>query len=253
MSDNLRARSATEIVDAAVQLLRQNFGAILTVSGIGIAPWLVVQPLVASVMDSGGDAATGDMFTLALATLVTNVWFTLASAAIIAAALQSFRGEPVDVGAAIREVLQRPGAIVVAAFLKGLAVLFGLILFLVGAVYFYATYFAVPTTIMVEKVGGLRGVERSRELATGYRWVALKPLMLVVLIYGIITIAAGLIGELLFGATNTTLVNIFSTLITIFAYPIIPITEMLVYYDLRIRKEGYDVEMMASKLDPQGA
>ena len=40
-----------------------------------------------------------------------------------------------------------------------------------------------------------------------------------------------------------------TTLATILLYPLIPVTEMLVYYDLRIRVEGYDVEVLAAQLD----
>ena len=34
----------------------------------------------------------------------------------------------------------------------------------------------------------------------------------------------------------------------IFLYPLIPIVQTLLYYDARIRKEGYDLELMAEGL-----
>jgi hypothetical protein len=252
VTENLRARSATELVDAAVQLFRHNFRAILTVSGIGMAPYVILQPVMANL--AGPDAevmsATAAITSL-VATFVTSLWFSLAGAAIIAAAAQAYRGEQVDVGTAIGEVLARPVAILYGAIVKGLAVLVGAFLFLVGALYFYATYFALPTTIIVERIPGQKGVERARELASGYRWHALKPLLLVWLLYFIFSIAAGMLVGGFFGAENTVIVNIFTALLTIFVYPVVSITEMLVYFDIRIRKEGYDVEVMASRLDPQ--
>jgi hypothetical protein len=252
VTENLRARSATELVDAAVQLFRHNFKAILTVSAIGMAPYIVLRPLLANF--TGPDAEMmGSAATLPtlIASFVAILWYSLAGAAIIAAAAQAYRGETVDVGAAFSEVFARPGAILYGAILKGLAIFLGALLFLVGAAYFYATYFAVPTTIVVEKLSGQKGVDRSRELASGFRWHALKPLALMGILYIIVSLAAGLIGAMLFGVDNPVMMDIFSTVISIFTYPIISITEMLVYFDIRIRKEGYDVEMMAAKLDPQ--
>jgi hypothetical protein len=252
VTENLRVRSATELVDAAVQLFRHNFKAILTVSGIGMAPYIVLRPLLANLAGSDaeviGSAAT---IPTLLASFVAVLWFSLAGAAIVAAAAQAYRGERVDVGRAISEVLARPGSILYGAILKGFALLLGAILLLVGIFYFYATYFAVPTTIVVEKISGPQGVERSRQLAAGYRWHAFKPLALVWLLYFLVSGAVGLIGVMIFGDDNPVIIDIFSTVLSIFIYPIISITEMLVYFDIRIRKEGYDVEVMAAKLAPQ--
>jgi len=45
---------------------------------------------------------------------------------------------------------------------------------------------------------------------------------------------------------------VISTVLTvaasILAYPMFAITEMLLYYDARVRNEGYDIEMMAEGL-----
>jgi hypothetical protein len=239
-------------VDAAVQLFRHNFKAILTVSGIGMAPYIVIRPLLANI--TGPDAeviGSAGVFTTFAVMFLTSLWFSLAGAAIIAAAAQAYRGETVDVGAAFGEVFARPFSILYGAILKGLAVFLGAILLLVGALYFYATYFALPTTIVVEKLSGSQGVERARQLASGYRWHALKPLALMWILYMVVYGAAGLIAVMLLGADNPVMVDIFSMIITTVIYPIISITEMLVYFDIRIRKEGYDVEVMAAQLDPQ--
>ncbi len=40
--------------------------------------------------------------------------------------------------------------------------------------------------------------------------------------------------------------SVLATALTIVVYPIIPITETLLYYDARIRNEGFDVEYLAS-------
>ena len=44
-------------------------------------------------------------------------------------------------------------------------------------------------------------------------------------------------------------------LVTVLVYPMVPIVSTLLYYDLRIRSEGYDLELLSGELDgaPLGA
>jgi hypothetical protein len=198
---------------------------------------------------NGGVPSLSATPALLLISLFSWVWYSLAGAAIIVAASQAYLEGHVDIGAAFRQVFGRVGAVLYSSLYKGLAIGVGVILLLVGAIYYYATYFAVPTTVVIEGLTGANGVKRSRELASGNRWRVLGPTALVFCIYLLIIGAITLLGRMVFGANATTLQGILSIIMRILIYPIVPITELLVYYDLRIRVEGYDVEVMASKLD----
>ena len=44
------------------------------------------------------------------------------------------------------------------------------------------------------------------------------------------------------------IITVLSTAASIVIYPMFAITEMLLYYDARVRSEGYDIEMMAEGL-----
>jgi hypothetical protein len=46
---------------------------------------------------------------------------------------------------------------------------------------------------------------------------------------------------------------VLQSLYTVVAYPLIGITQMILYYDTRIRAEGFDVEIMAGALDAPAA
>jgi hypothetical protein len=260
----LRARSSTELVDAAVQLLRRHYSSMIVVSGIGMIPMLILQPFMGRLTGSAGateaaevgDAAAvmaqfnfGAFFIIMIA---TSLWVTLAGAAIIAAAAQGYREGHVDVGAAVREVMQRMGAVLYSALAKGVLITIGFFMLFIGAVFFYTTYFAVPATVIIEKLSGTQGLARSKQLATGQRWHIFKTMLLVVLVYFVISIGASAFAGMFFTGADI-IANIFSTLITVLVYPIVPITEMLLYFDLRIRTEGYDVEVMASQLDGSAA
>jgi hypothetical protein len=58
---------------------------------------------------------------------------------------------------------------------------------------------------------------------------------------------------LLVGVISATIVRaVISTLLTTVLFPFFGIAETLLYYDARIRKEGFDVEHLAAALDDGG-
>ena len=44
-----------------------------------------------------------------------------------------------------------------------------------------------------------------------------------------------------------------SAVATVLVYPVVAITETLLYYDARIQSEGLDIELMTVALDPSAA
>ena len=65
------------------------------------------------------------------------------------------------------------------------------------------------------------------------------------LIFYVVTLAFGFVAALVGGGLLFTLIT---TVATVVIYPVIGIMEMVLYYDSRIRAEGYDVELMANAL-----
>lgn len=243
---SLRPRSVTEIVDAAVQLFRRHYVSFIIVSGVGMAPWLVLRPILVRLTFNSDPLGFG--LWAMVDNIVTWVCFSIAGGAIVAAASQAYLEGRVDTDKALQRSLKRLGAVMGTSFVKAFAIGLGLILVLVGALYMYATYFAVPTTVIVEDKKAGPALDRSRELAMGNRWHILGTMLLVGIVYFVVLIGAGAVTAMVAGGPSSIVAQILSTVITILVYPIIPITEMLVYYDLRIRKEGYDVELMASQV-----
>ena len=73
----------------------------------------------------------------------------------------------------------------------------------------------------------------------------LNTLGLVAIIYWVIAIGITVVGAML---GNVILQAVVSAFFTILAYPVIAITETLLYYDARIQSEGLDIELMVSEL-----
>lgn len=242
-----RPRSVTEIVDAAIQLVRRNYLPLITVVALAYVPYLLLQLTVfRGIMKS---ALTGTLQLspgqLGVYYVLSLIWFALVDAAVIVAASDAYLGRPVNVQAAFWRAIPRVGATAAGIVLKYLIVSAGLVLFVVPGVVLIALFFAVPSTVVLERRGPISGLVRSARLAGGLKAHVLLALLLVYgLYFGLIggaSIAFAVLG-------SQTAIQIFSAFATILVYPFVPTVQMLLYYDTRIRKEGYDIELQAESV-----
>lgn len=247
MSDlRLRARSATELVDAAFALYRRDPLPFILLTAFAYSPWLVLWLLVLAF--SGGAAAGSVDLAIGIgvgAAVLYLITYSVMSAALVRLASQSYLGQPLDVGAAMREALSRLGAIIGGAIVKSILVMLGGLVFLVGGIYVTARLFAINEAIVLEDLGVGAALSRSGELSRGRKGHILATLGLVFIIYFLVFVAVS------FGAAMTrsaVVSQVATTAFIMLAYPLFAITETLLYYDARIRGEGYDIELMAGAL-----
>jgi hypothetical protein len=246
----LRPRSPSEIVDAAFQLLRRDYVSFVTIMGIAYVPYLVVLMLMSNLLGVNPDDASvgGALFVLG-STLASLIWLTVVSAALVVAASDAYTGQRVDVGRALRTVLPRVVGVLGVGLMRTFLAAFGALFFLVPGLYFYTRYVAAPAALIVEHRGALASMARSSELTRGRKWDVLKALALVYIIYMLLIGLFAVAGTALSQVTGIGLLpDLLTSVGTILIYPLPSIVETLLYYDLRIRKEGYDIELMAREL-----
>lgn len=244
---DLRARSVSELVDAAVALYRQNAAQYILVAALAYAPLLILQLLLPGALGrtpDAPDAAAGVSFIVtSLASLVT---YALVSGAVIGAGSQIYLGHHVDLATIVRETLPRMPALILSGLYRGFFYALGLLLFLVGSLYFIAKYFAVDPAIVIEGKSAGAALSRSADLSKGRKRHILNTLLLVYITYFVLLMGLTIVGAL---AGSEVVVLVVSSLFTIVVYPVIALTQMLLYYDARIRAEGFDLEHMAGALD----
>lgn len=251
----LRPRSVTELVDAAFQVLRAHYGQLVVCSAIAYVPLLVLRLFVI------GDTTrylSGDPAAMRSGMAMTTVWtligslvtYSLMSAVLVVLTSQAYLGEPVDVGVAVRRMIPRLVQVLVASVIRSVLFIIGFVLIFVPGFWVLARYFAVVPAIMLEDAGTLGSFSRSAELSRGRKWHILGTLLLVMIIYYLLVVGVSLIGTLLGSFVVQTTV---SSVGAILVYPVVAITETLLYYDARIRSEGLDIELMTDALDaPSG-
>jgi hypothetical protein len=234
----LRPRKAIEIVDAAIEVYRRNPVHFMLLTALVQAPWLILQLILL-----GNAPPTTEIMTSAMISLGTIVSYFLMSSVVVQMASDLYLGHETDAFTAIRRVGARLPTAFVASFLQGLVIVLGFILLLLPAVYWSALFFAVIPAIVLERKGLFGAFSRSAELSRGLKLHILAMIGIVVIIRLAITIGASILITMV---PNFSIQRVLGALVSIVVYPIGGISEALIYYDARIRREGFDIEMLAA-------
>ncbi|NIP28470.1 MAG: hypothetical protein GWN55_17010 [Phycisphaerae bacterium] len=166
-----------------------------------------------------------------------------------------YLGNEITVGQAYKFVLPKLLTLIGAGLLVSLIVWLGFIMCIVPGIIF-GLWFALTTpSIIVENLRATKGMSRSKALASGNLGKIFSVGFLVILITWAINMPfgwAGIIFSKLLFVNNYLLASsinqLFSLVGQILATPIGAAAFILLYYDLRIRKEGFDLQMLAQAM-----
>lgn len=266
MSDlRLRARSVTEIVDAAFQLYKRDALEYVLVTAIAYAPLIVAQLFVLRGLTIMGPQPLGIPGTATLILGLVGIFsYTLMSAVLIRFASDVYLERPTALGMVIRAVVPLVPRLIGATLLFALTAMLGVIPMLIGAAissvflillgmlgvitwafYVIARFFAVFQLIVLEDRSIMAAFTRSGALSRDLKGHILLTLLLVVVIFTVLQIAVTMIAQFVGSIAGSVVLQ---ALYTVVAYPLIGITQMILYYDARIRAEGFDIEVMTGAL-----
>ncbi len=234
-----RARRPGEIVSAAIQIVRAHYKPLLLASAVFLVP--------------------GELFALSqpyrdIYTDILDLILTLAaSATVVMVVSDIYTGKEPDVRRSIEELFSRSGSVLAAGILQGIILVAGLILLVVPAFIFYAWTFAMPAVVMLEGAGAYEAYSRSRALAKGYVRHVLATLAMawasVVVVYVATLLSINVVTELV-GIYDLNLSPIDIALRRL-AQPLVSVAATVLYYDLRIRQEGFDAQLRAGEMNPE--
>lgn len=155
------------------------------------------------------------------------------------------------IGAALSYGLQRAPAMFAASLLCGLAIMVGMFLLVIPGLIFMVWLIFAPQITVIEKLGPLESLRRSRQLVRGHWWRTAGLLTVIGIIVSVIYMAIGIVISL-GGALDAdeilatgrmpwwvdfVLTPVLSAIATPLAYSLIIAT----FYDLRNRHEGGDI------------
>jgi hypothetical protein len=252
-----RARSATELVDGAIQLFRANYAALLTLGAVYYVPILVVQwTLIGTLGPMSTASQVGAVYErlgVVYPALIiwTAAWYTV----IFTFVSDVYLGRPGDIGSAMTRGLTRFLPTMMATILKSLGVVVAFIFFAIPGILLMLYWFAALPAAVLEPVGPLAALGRSGTLSRGVKWHVLKTYLLAICLflaaYVLVLLIGWIISVFLHAVSLPAATRVLTIVISIgmmFVYPLWPIIQTLLYYDARIRNEGYDIELMAQRV-----
>lgn len=239
----LRQRSSTEIVDAALQLYRREPLQFIMASAMIYVPWIVIQLALGINTTRTASPSTTTTFAAFFALIGTFIVYIFVGGVTTLIASDVYMGKPVDVAGAFRTVAARLNALGGAMLTAGVLISVGFIFLIVPGFYAICRFFAVRPAVLLENTSAGGAMKRSSELSVDGKWHIFFTLMLTWIL--VIAINGG--GALLIGLIPSSVVQVtLTTLLSAVVYPFFGIMETLLYYDTRIRREGFDVEYLAT-------
>lgn len=269
----LRPMGLGDILDETFDLYRRNLFLFVAIAAVLLVPYSVLygalsrewlsasssglSPLSPTLSPQEVERMLGSLGRLSAMNLIYVVLSVIMSAALTLAVSNRFLDRPATMVDSYAFILRRVGAFLLTEFLVGLMFLGAFVLILVGGavlmVIFYFWTALVPYVFVVEGRKYGPAIRRSRDLARG-QWGRIFVLGLLVGLITMVFLALASIVNSGLAAAGTkwmgayVLSALFSGVASSFATPIPIIATIILYYDIRVRREGFDLEMLAREL-----
>lgn len=257
-SGGLPPRGIGEVLSAAFDIYRNNAANLLLIVAVVVVPLSFVSALLArafaateTTVEIGGQPVTQlesrSLFVVLVAALVVVaigvIIGAILQAAILRGAAQATIGDPVDIEASYRWGLRRFGSVLLISLLVGLVVAVGFILLIIPGIVFGVFLSVAIPALVVENRRGTEALKRSWNLVSGYFWHALAVLVVAAIIAAVVGLILGLIG-----GSNWFVSWIFSAIAQIITAPFTALVGIVLYLDLRARKEALSANMLRGEL-----
>jgi hypothetical protein len=283
----LPPRSATEIVDGAVQLIRPHFGYFLRIAAIGAIPSLLLSIVTLALFPDTPTDPTAQLVQQVPQGLLAWIFGLVQAGAVIVAGLAVLMADPtptvwgafaaagrrlfaligssllliaalllvaVPIVAVFAFLLVSGGTTLAALSSGGTAAVIGAVLaaIVILFVFFFAVLIALSYSqimtalVIIERHGPVTALRRAHALSSGSYMHLVKTYGLVMLITGVVyAVMAGI------AAAFQGQQQIAQAIVGVLIIPVVPILgsiTLLTYADLRVRREGADLDAALESL-----
>ena len=270
---HLRPLGIGEILDVGIKIYTRNAPTLFKIVVFVVLPaQIVVNAVEASALprnvqlSGGGFSPTGtDTITgrdlgvfltgYGVALLIGFVAAQLAQAGCFRAVADAYLGEEVGWRSSLRYALRRLPALIVLAIASAVFTAIGFLLCILPGIYLWGAFYVAVPVLLVEGSRPLRSLGRSRELVRGRWWGTFGVALIGTLLVSIVSFAlSGLIvGVALANPGRNTVtgfaLNTFATTLgSMLSTPAAAAFATVLYIDLRVRKEGFDLLLLARRL-----
>lgn len=254
MTYEIRAMTLGEILDTSFRIVRNHFGPLVGMAAVVYVPYYVVMLALQSGMQSqiaggGSPGGIGGIIAGYMGSLLTFVIVgPIVSAAIYHAISEAYVGRPVQVQASLRVALGILLPLLGTSILNFLGTIAAFCLLIIPVVWFALGMTVLTPINVVERSFGVPSIRRSLDLMKGNRGRAFLLYMLVLLISIVLGAGLGLIG-LISPWIGGVAQGFASAVASVFGGAM----NIVLYFDIRCRKEAFDIEHLARQVQSDGA
>jgi hypothetical protein len=253
------AMTTGALLDRAVRLYANNFALLIGITAVAYVPFYLIMLLFQSSINFNphdeNAAWAAIIYLIVFMVLWASIAFPIAGGAATYAISERYLGNQVAISKALRRGLANFWPVSLAQITVSIRVIIGLMLFIIPGVLWLLSYSLVVPTILIEGQKATPSLRRSRQLMKGQRSKALAIMVVLILLEAITGAGVSSVSRAVFSAESTggaVLLSAINNLMSIFLAPLGIVATILLYYDMRIRKEGFDLDMLSRAIADNG-
>ncbi|MCC6930334.1 MAG: hypothetical protein IT359_15220 [Gemmatimonadaceae bacterium] len=249
----LRPMSLGEVLDTAFGIYRLLFVPLLIVSILTQSIPLAIGIFVES---AGGPTQQPGLWALSMG--LSLVLGSVGSATSTFLVAETYLGSALPVGEAFQRSTPYLGRLIGTSILMSLLMGVGFLFLIIPGIIIACGLMLTPSALVLEDIaGGTAAMGRSWALTKGERLKIFGALMVAVILLFIPGMAIGAFvvagaGGDVTESTLQLLAQLVVSVLQILVFPFFYALTTVLYYDMRVRKEGFDLEMLATSLQQPG-
>ena len=255
----LPPRRIGEILSAAFHLYQRHWRTLMAIAAVVVVPLTLVQYGIGHWFRTNGQQlhdpaeVSTSFWAVAsaslLAALAALLLYQVLTGAITRNIAAEVAGQDLNLEQSYRFGFARLGPILVVSVLVGLATLLGLIVFIIPGIYIGVRLAVSTQALVVEDRRGTQAMRRSWDLVGGHWWHA----AFTILIAGLITAVVNAVITAPFSAGAGLVQGTADAIATTVTLPYGALVGVLLYLDLRARKEPLDLDTLTADLQASTA
>lgn len=247
----LRPLQLGEILDGAFTIMRRYWQPVFGLTAAIIAVTGVVSFLLALLTR---DSTAGGVAAGVINALLDVIGSVLVEAVVVAITASAVLGRPVTAGEVVARIRGQARTLSLLAVTLLLVISLASLLLIIPGIYLGVALTPAVAVCLLERTGVRQAMRRSWQLSRGSWWRMFGILLLAAIIMLVASFIISLpfevvlgVGALTTGATSSTAVlfgaAVISTITAILTRPFAAAVAALLYVDLRMRREGFDVTL----------
>jgi hypothetical protein len=265
----LRPLRVGEILDAGIKAYLSNLRTLIGLTAVVVVPFQALSALVllstvsASSEVPRGLAAIGTTHRAGHATslggsaildLTGLIISVLTTAACVKAVSDIYLDQPADIRSSLRFAVRRLGSLVWLEVIMGVLLVLAFVALVIPGIWLYGAWSVAVPALLIEGCRGGGALRRSFRLVRGRWWQTAGVLLVAAVMTSVVSgaIEGVLVAISLSGGASVALtvivVSLAAGLSAVLTRPFQAAVTTVLYYDLRVRHEGYDVALLAEQL-----